>query len=163
MPLDPQRISRISRIERFLRTIRYTIVMNYVLCAVFFLLGIVAFGFEARFALTSVRTQGQVTKVAPLDEHLDRATYTFRDGKGAIHGGYDDCFRGGYRVGDTVDVLYLPQKPRHSEVARFANQWILAAASFSASVIMLVMSMFLRFHWKRMRVRLDNAWATIEH
>lgn len=67
MPLDPQRI---SRIERFLRTVRRTIVMNYVLCAVFFLLGIVAFGFEAHFVLASVRTQGQITKVAPSTNTL---------------------------------------------------------------------------------------------
>ena len=158
MPLDPQRI---SRIERFLRTVRRTIVMNYVLCAVFFLLGIVAFGFEAHFVLASVRTQGQITKVAPLDEHLDRATYTFRDGKGAIHGGYDNCFRSGYRVGDSVDVLYLPQKPRHSRVARFANQWILAAVCFPASAIMLWSAMFLRSYWRKMRNRVDAALATV--
>lgn len=151
------------RTERFLRTIRFIVVMGYVFSAFFFLLGIVAFGFEAHFVLASVRTQGQVTKVAPLDEHLDRATYTFRDSKGAIQSGHDDCFRGGYRVGYSVNVLYLPQKPGRSRVARFANQWILAAACFSLSAINLVPGMWLRPFWRKMRTRLDNAWATVEH
>lgn len=149
------------RSERFLRTIRRIILMGYVLSALFFLLGIVAFSFEAHFVLASVRTQGQVTKVAPLDDKLDRATYTFRDEKGAIHSGYDSCFRGGYRVGDAVNVLYLPQKPRRSKVARFANQWILAAVSFPLCAIMLVPGMWLRPFWRKMRGRLDEAWTTV--
>jgi hypothetical protein len=96
------------------------------------------------FVQSASHAQGTVTKMVEKPGH-DSGTvyypvYTFQDSRGKQHEIYSSggSYPPAYKVGDTVPVLYQPDKPENAEIDDFLNVWFFTAMLAGFGLVDLV-------------------------
>jgi len=97
-----------------------------------------------RFAQTASRAQGTVIKLVEKPSHASGSVFypvfSFTDSKEQAHeinssiGQYPPA----YKVGDTITVLYEPERPENAKPDRFFEVWGLAAILAGFGVVALI-------------------------
>jgi hypothetical protein len=86
---------------------------------------------EHSFVQSASRAQATITKMVERQSGSDHSTayypvFTFQDSKGQPQEVYSSSgqYPPAYKVGDTVSVLYQPDKPANAEIDSFVGLWI---------------------------------------
>jgi hypothetical protein len=142
-----------------------------ILTAAFFIGGLISYSQARGFGRSAVQTQGVVTKLVPMDEEDLKAVfgddfthsfgtmycyaYAFHDLQGTEHQAVSrsGSWPAKYRIGDTVNLLYLPERPEQSELKEDFDPWGEAVFAWQLGVVSLFIGLVLivpaRFIGKR--------------
>jgi hypothetical protein len=99
-----------------------------------------------RFVQTASHAQGTVSKLNGRDgEKVLYPVFTFEDSRGTLHSieSLSGSYPAAYKVGDSVAVIYQPDKPDNAEIESFLNIWIwpIALAGFGAFDLLIGLGM----------------------
>jgi hypothetical protein len=99
------------------------------------------------FVHSASRAQGTVSKLVGRDgEEFLYPVFTFEDSQGTAHNieSLSGSYPAAYKVGDSVAVIYQPDKPENAEIDSFLNIWIwpIGLASFGTLNLLFGLGMF---------------------
>lgn len=137
-----------------LRILTWTTALYLIATAVMSVLAVVAFVHEARFARDAVRARAVVVKTEPAGQDNENVTYEFSDQAGAVRRDVMWRPRGRYRVGSTLEILYVPAGPQgHPKSAEFRSRWLFTLLCGFCAVSSAVGTFTMNRHrWRRKRL-----------